>query len=126
MNELEDFIDEVSGMYDYDVDSDEKIVNLSSRDLGIATIFGTSQLAGYCGTADSGNREYTPSEVPTTAEGLHCNYKINDGNYGNSNSAILSTAGNIGYRFTTSKNIDYIEFSRDNTGAYTDRTGGTY
>jgi len=42
LTELEDFIDEVSGMYDYDVDVDEKIVNLSSRDLEIATIFGTS------------------------------------------------------------------------------------
>ena len=34
--------------------------------------------------------------------------------------------GNIGYRFTTISYIEYIEFSRDNTGEYTDRTGGSF
>ena len=34
--------------------------------------------------------------------------------------------GNIGYRFTTISYIEYIEFSRDNTGTYSDRRGGSF
>ena len=63
---------------------------LSSRTLGLATIFGSEALdSTHCGGTATGNREWTAGEIPATSGGIHCHYNINDGTYGNSNSDIV-------------------------------------
>ena len=87
-------------------------LTLSSRAQGIATIFGTeAQFQFLCGGTASGDREWAPQDVPSERGGMHCHYNVNDGEYGNSRSAIVAHAGgNIGSNHGSNRGSDRSSF----------------
>lgn len=56
----------------------------------------------------------------------HSTANLNNGTYGNSSSWIGGATSSAGILFSSASNLGSFAFGRDNTGGYTDRSGGTY
>lgn len=97
-----------------------------------AVPFGSSSLSGYCDNTGEG------SGATFGGDGIHCFDNINDGEYGNDKSWIAGAAYGgkrfVGVTFSRpdditqsgTRYINSFSVARDRTGAYSDRTGGTY